>query len=826
MHGPWRRALEVLRPGRLDRELLYAARVLRRSPGATLLSVATMAAGIGASAVLFTMISGVVLRPLPYPDSHELVRLFDVNPDAGIDRAGAASGNLDDWRRRAGVFQGVAGYYAMGRTVSDDTSVDVAITAQVGRDFFEVVKTPPLVGRTFTLEEIERSTFNSAAAPTGSDLVTVLSHGFWSERFAADPGVIGRTITIDRRPFRIVGVMPPHFALPDAGVRLWIPWGIAIGAPRDQHYLGALARLQPGVSLGQAAAAMNVLARDLGEAYPATNRGWGVALSPLSIELVGATASVLWVLFAAVGLLQVVACASVALLSLIRGLDRRDEVAVRVALGATAPRLLREFALESALLAAAGGAAGVALAAIGIRALPALMPDLPRLDEVALDGRVLGFIVAATVLSAFLSGLPQAWRGSRRASSSALLTAARRATSARDRHWLRDLIVVGQVGMAVVLMTGCGLLVRSFLHLRAVDHGFDASGVLVAPIFLDNQSYKGGEQVRGYYRLLFERLSALPGVTAVGGATTVPTSPLGPDFERPVWPAGQDNLPAARVAASVRMVTPGYFDVLQLKVADGRAIDDGDAPASPRVVMVSETLARRLWPGQRAVGRQLVIDYSTAGTYPYDVIGVVGDVRFRGPRSVPLAEIYLPHAQRSYLIMNVVIRAAGDPRTLVPAVRDALRAVDPQVPAHGLHSLESLIGVTYTRERQAMVALMAFAAAAVFLAALGVYGVVSQRVRERTREIGIRMAMGASIPRIVRWAAGSVFWLVAAGLAAGALVSRLAGGVLDAMLFGVVASDGLTSAVVIASLAGVAAMASLLPSWRASRVDPATVLRG
>ena len=304
-----------------------------------------------------------------------------------------------------------------------------------------------------------------------------------------------------------------------------------------------------------------------------------------------------------------------------------------------------------------------------------------------------------------------------------------------------------------MLLAGSTLLVRSYLHLRATDPGFDPRGVLVAPVFLDTQAYNTQDKVRAYYRTLFERLAAIPRVTAVGGATTVPTSPLGPDFERPVWPEGIAADRAQQTPASVRVVTPGYFPAMTLRIADGRAFDDRDQPTSPLVIMVSETLARRLWPGERAVGRQLVVDYSTAGTYPYEIVGVVGDMRFRGPRSEPLAEIYMPHAQRPYLILNVVIRANGDPRAMMPAVRQALKEVDPQKPAHGLNALEDLMGATYARDRQAMVTLLVFASAAIFLAVLSVYGVLSQRVRERSREIAIRMALGADGSRLVTWVA-------------------------------------------------------------------------
>jgi predicted permease len=385
--------------------------------------------------------------------------------------------------------------------------------------------------------------------------------------------------------------------------------------------------------------------------------------------------------------------------------------------------------------------------------------------------------------------------------------------------------VVLHIAAAVVLMTSTGLIVRSFVQLRGAEVGFDPSGVLVGPIFLDNQAYNSGDKTRTYYRTLFQQLSTLPGVVAVGGATTVPTSPLGPDFERPVWPEGAVADSARRMPASVRIVTPGYFDALSLRVTEGRAIDDRDSPQAPRVLMVSETLARRMWPAGSAVGKRLVVDYSTTGTYPYEIVGVVGDIRFRGPRSEPKPEIYLPHAQRSYLIMNVVVKTAGDPRALMPSVRAALKSVDPQKPAHGLYRLEDLIGATYSRERQAMVTLVVFAAAAIFLSVLSVYGVLSQRVRERSREIGIRMAMGANAPSVISWVAGWGLRLITLGLISGTFAAWAFRGALDGLLYGVAATDVRTTLVVTAALAGIGAVATLVPSWRATRIDPVQVLR-
>jgi predicted permease len=810
----------------LARELRYAARTIRRSPGLSLLSIATMGMGIGVSALLFTLISGIALRPLPYPQADRLVRIFDINPGAGIDRTGVTTGNVADWRGRTTAFDGIAAYYEMGRTVAFDGDADVLMTAQVSEDFFDVLRVGPAIGRTFTPDEARRATFSSAAAPTGADPVVVLSHRVWMQRFNGDPAAIGRTFLLERRPFKVIGVMPPGFAMPDPGVELWIPWSIVSDGARDQHYVSAVARLAPDVPVAQAERMLNGVARDLAAAYPDTNRGWGVQLSTLADETVGDTAKVLWILLTAVGLVLLVACANVALLSVIRGMDRRHETAVRLALGASPGRLLRELLLESTLLAVLGGAVGTAIAAVGLRLLPALTTNLPRLHEVVFDYRAMAVIAAITLVCAVLSGLPQAWSRARLSPLSGMSATRTRVSEGLDRHWFRNGIVVVQVAMAVVLMTGAGLCVRSVLQLRAADPGFDPEGVLVVPIFLDSQAYPSGEKSRVYYRALFDKLAALPKVIAVGGSTTVPASPLGPDFERPVWPQGSGGDRALQAPAAVRIATPGYFKAMRLRVIEGRPIDETDGPQTAPVLMVSETLAKRLWPGESPVGRQLVVDYSTAGTYPYQVVGVVGDVRFRGPRSRPLPEIYLAHAQRSYLILNVVVKTEGDPRALISQVRAALKEIDALKPPHGVYPLRDLLGDTYARDRQVTLTLSLFACAAIALALMSVYGVLAQRVRERSQEIGIRMALGADARNVVGWVAESGLRLIVAGLALGVLVARGLVGALDRLLFEVAATDPLTTMLVVGLVAGVGAMASLVPAWRATRIDPVRVLRG
>lgn len=808
---------------RTAREIRQAWRVMWRSPWATTLALATMAAGIGASTVCFAILDAVVLAPLPYPEPARLVRILDVNAAAGVDRSGVTTGNLHDWRQRTAAFTGIAGHYAMGRTLGFAGSADVVMAAQVTADFFDVGGVAPLLGRVFSAAEYDDASFSSAAMPTGTNAAVILSHGVWRSRFGADPAVVGTVVQVERRAFTVVGVMPETFALPDAGVQLWMPWRLGADSPRDQHYVGATARLAGGVSIGDAERDLQRVANELAMAFPATNDGWSVRVLPLHDETIGTAARALWLLFGGVGLLLAAACANVALLTMLRGLDRAGETAVRLAVGASPARLVREFLIESLLLGAVGGALGVGVAWLAVRALPALVPDLPRIGDVALDGRVLGFAVAATTLAALVSGGPAAWRRAHAAAPAGALTASRRVAGPAPHRW-RDTLATAQVALAVVLVLGSGLLIRSVQALGAVDPGFEPRGVLVAPIFLDTQAYTSGERVRTYYATLFDRLREVPGVVDVAGATTVPTSPLGPEFERPVWPA-EASPSVARTPAAVRLVTTNYTTTLGLRVVSGRAIDERDRPDGPRVVMVSETLARRLWPDRPAVGQQLVVDYSTAGTSPYEIVGVVADVRFRGPRSVPAAEIYLAHAQRPYLVLNVVVKTTGDPRRVVPDVRAAIAAVDPWKPAHGVERLTDLLDATYARDRLVTAGLSAFGVAATLLALIAVSGVLAQHVRERTREIGVRLAMGAVPRQLAGWVTRAGAALLARGIVAGLVAAWLAARTLEGWLYGVGPADAVAVAAALIVMAVVGLASAIVPAWRATRVDPMVVLR-
>ncbi len=811
----------------LIRDLRFSLRILRKRPAFTALAVATLALGIGANATLFSVVKSVLLAPLPYENSDRLMRVFDTNPAKSLFHEDASSANIVDWRRRTDSFEGIAGWYVMGRTMRGDAGAQVVSVAQVSTDFFPILRTQALLGRTFTEEETDRATFNRASAPTGTDPVIVLSHRIWRQQFGADPDVVGKMLSLERRQWKIVGVMPAAFAMPDPGVDVWIPWSFLGDRPRGAHFLGAAVRLAPGVTLPQAQAELSAVAAELGKIYPETNEGWGVRLVPLRDDMVQSSRQALLVLLGAVAFVLLIACVNVANFQLARAGERRREVAVRMALGASRAHLVRQFLVENLLLSFAGGGVGVLMAFWSVELLKRWGPGgIPRLEEVSLDAMVLGFTFLLSLLTGMVFGMAPALEGTRTDVASNLKEeGSRGSTAGRGRRRLRQALVVSEIAVALLLLVGAGLLLQSFANLRRVDPGFDAENVLVLPIFLNNQAYDSGEKTRGYYAALMESLEALPGVVKAGGATALPASPLGPDFDRPFWAEGESPVPGGGERADIRMATPGYFETLGLKILSGRAFRPEDRPDSTRVLLVNETLARRTWAGEDPVGKRLVVDYGSAGIYPYEVVGVVGDVRFYGPRSKPRPEVYFPHAQRSYLILNVAVRTSVDPASLIPQVRRAVFEVDPDQPAHSILPLTTLLGNTVRQDRFSMLLLAGFAVVALLLAVMGIYGLLSYLVHQRTAEIGIRMALGAGsrdIFSMILYQGGTMALIgVAGGLAGSLLLTRL----LSSLLFGVSPMDPSTVVTVSLALMGTALIACFVPARRATRVDVMEALR-
>lgn len=811
----------------IGKDLRSSFRTLANHKGFASVVVLTLALGIGANAAIFSVVDAVLLAPLPYERAEELVRVFSTNAEIAVERQGVSTGDVVDWRRRNEVLEGVGAWYVMGRTLALDGVAEVVNVAQVSEDFFSVMKTTPALGRTFTPEETARATFNSAAAHTGTDPVVVISHRAWQQRFGGDPSILETSLMLDRQSWRVIGVMPPEFDFPSPGIELWIPWSFVGKKTHDQRYVSAVARLGGGIALATAEEQMNVVAAAMGEDYPESNKGWGVALVPLYEELVGSSRATLIIVFGAVASVLLIACINIASLQLVRIGERQKEIVLRLALGASRGRLMRQFLAENLLLTLLGGALAIPFAVGALGVMASALPDgIPRLNDVGINLRVLTYAGGLTLLSGLFFGLVPLFAGPRDSLATVMNeTSGRAAGSAPRWERLRKVLVVAELAMAVVLLACAGLLLRSFGHLMAVDVGFHPERVVVMPITLDNHEYDSGEKSRAYYRELTEKLAAITGVESVGGVTALPMSPIGPDFDRPIWAEGDVPPPGGARRADVRMATPGYFRTLGISVLTGRGFDETDTPESPKVVMVNESLAEQIWPGEDPVGKRLVIDYSTAGTYPYEVVGMVNDVRFYGIRTPPRPELYLPHAQRSYLIMNVAVRTAGAPEALVPELRRAVLEVDPLQPAYGVLPLAELVGSSVARDRFAMILIGSFGVIALVLALLGIFGVLSYHVGQRTHEVGVRAALGASRRDLVGLILSSGARLTFAGIGLGIVLAVASTRLLTSLLFGVSPVDPGTFAIVTLLPATGALAACYLPARRAASVDPVVALR-
>ena len=816
--------------------LRYAARGLRHQPGFALVALATLALGIGANTALFSVLDAVVLRPLPYGEPERLVAVFDTHPAQGRDHESPSPGNFLDWREKSRAFEAMAAWQdgsGTGTLRAGDEAIAIE-TVKVTPDFFRVLAVPPALGRTFGARDERGAAFNVADRYSGGDRVLVISHRLWNARFGGDSGIVDRDIDLDGDRWRVLGVMPESFDAPRTTTEAWIPWdivpsfpaaGFPEGPPRDYRFLNVVARLERGTSVEQAEDDLQRLAAALAEQHPKANAGWSVRVVSLKEETVGHLRPAMTLLVGAVSLVLLLACANVASLQLARASARRREMAVRLALGADRVRLVRQLLTESLLLAVLGGLLGLAVAQATLNVILTAEPQgLPRLSQVALDGRALGFSLAVSVITGILFGLVPALDASRTPVAGALQDGGRAATAGPGTTRARRFLIVSEIAMAVVLLTGASLLTRSFLKVMAVDPGFDPRDLAVLRVTLDHATYKTGAQSREFYRELMRRLAALPGIQAAGAVTALPLSPVGTDFARPYWREGETDPGGSAPRVDVRMATPGYFDAMRMTVLRGRPLTEADGADTPRVIAVNETLARQAWPGKEAVGQRLILDYR-GGAYPYEVVSVVNDTRFRSLKTAPRPELFIPHAQNPYLDLSVVVRSAEEPASLLRTVRREVRALDPLQPIHGFVTMDDLVRRSVSADRLATVLLGLLAGLALALAATGIYGVLSFLVAQRTPEIGLRMALGATRLQVVRMVMAESLRLTLVGCGAGLLVVLGFVRPMGRLLYGVGPVDPLALGAGLALVAAVAMLAGLQPARRASRLDPLVALR-
>ena len=798
------------------RDVRFGARGLRRRPGFAAVVVLTLAIGIGGTTAIFGAVHGVLLAPLPYREPERIVTVWTNDRVEGEDRQAVAPANFLDWRARQRTFATFTSARPYSMDYLGPDGPEHLGTWLVTQGFFETFGVRPLLGRTFVSDEYT----------AGRDHVVVLGEEIWRSRFAADPRILGRQLTLDSIPRTIVGVMPRSFRFPP-GREVWQPMVFDEDETklRRATYLTVAGRLGPSATLPAARADLGAVAAQLAREYPRTNTGVGVTLVPLPEQTVGHVRSALLVLMAAVAMVLLIACGNVAGLLLARAVQREREVAVRVALGAGRGRILRQLGAESLVLALAGGLAGLLVAFGGLAAIRALGPgSLPRLDELAIGPSVLAFALATTLGAAVVFGIaPAVHTAPLDVRDKLSAGSARSGGSGRPRRRLQNAFVVVQFALALVLLVGAGLLVRSFVSLLRVERGFDPHNVLAVTV----QSwgyYPSPERRAGFVREATARLGALPGISAAGMTSSLPFAPAIGANEAGLEVEGQP-VASPGEAQSVRTaaVTSGYFDALRIRLRTGRLFVATDAFGAAPVAVVSEALARRYWPNGSALGQRIKLSGGPA--VMRSIIGVVADVRHGGLHEAPRATVYVPHAQSPTGANAFVIRTTGDPFAALAQVRAEFRSINPSMPLASTTTLESLLDDSLRERRFHLALLGAFAVVALLLAALGVYGVMSHATSERTHEIGVRMALGARGTDVLGMVMRQGATLAVAGALGGLLGAAAVTRLLRGMLYGVTPLDPLAYLGAGALLLAAATLACYLPARRASRLDPVRALR-
>ncbi|HET9986740.1 MAG TPA: ABC transporter permease [Longimicrobiales bacterium] len=804
-------------------DLRHALRVLGRARTLTLVAGLTLALGIGANTAMFTVVNRVLLRPLPYPHGERIVQLY--GHDRGGEDGPFSGPDYLDVKRAARSFGFLAAASGGVRTLTGAGDPERVRGQNVSPEYFEVFGVAPRLGRTFLAE--------AGAAPAGRQ--AVLSAGFWKRRFGADPGIVGRTLTLDGEPWTVVGVMPEGFGPLDETDVWTLQTGAVPASPftaernleaeRGARYLVVVGRLRPGVTVERAEAELAGIQRGLSATYPDAEAGRALSAVPLRETLVGQSRKPLLLLLGAVGLVLLIACSNVANLLLAQSTARQREVTIRAALGASAERLLRQFLTESVLLGLIGGAAGLALASLAVPLLERLVPgDATSFANAGVDASVLGFTLVVSLLAGLAFGITPALQASRLDMSGALREGGRGSSEGASRHRIRTILVASQVALSVMLLIGAGLLMRSLQRLTAVDPGFQPERVLAVGLALPQPQYGASAKQTDFYRRLLERVRALPGVDAAGAVYPIPLtgSSAGATFSI----GGRPALPRGTNAAGLAWATPGYFATMGTALVEGRAFTDDDREGTPPVVVVNRALARRFFPGQAAVGQRIKLTDEPADTSaPWmTIVGVVADTRPERLDKAPEPALFIPHRQNPWPMMSLVLRAHAAPGAVLAAVRREVAALDPNLPVDRVQRLSDVVARSVAEPRFRSLLLGLFAALALVLAAVGIYGVISFTVAQRTREVGVRMALGASPRAVVALFVRRGLRPVILGLLAGTAASLALARVLRGLLFGVEATDPVTFLGVVVVLGAVALAACYIPARRATRVQPAAAL--
>lgn len=797
-------------------DLRLGVRLLIRQPGFTAIAVLTLALGIGANITIFSVVNAVLLRPLPYAEADRLVFLWSEAPKQNVRERASAWANISDWRNQNKSFEDLAAFDPTWVTLTGAAEPEQVVSVRASANLFQLLGVAPLLGRTFTADEGQQQV-----------RVVVLSHGLWQRRFGASPGVLGQTLEIDGVSSQVIGVMPERFQFPDKETQVWEPVPVpSLEGQKARRGTGSwrvVGRLRAQVPPDQAQVEMNTIAQRLEQAYPDANKGLGVNLVPFDLQLTGSSVRrALWILFGAVVFVLLIACTNVASLMLARGIAREREMAIRTALGAGRLRLVRQMLAESGLLALLAGALGLLIASFGIQALLRLSPpNLPHPDSVGMDARVLAFTTLVSLLTGLLFGLAPALKISQ-AQPGAALKEGRSASGGTSGRRLRGLLLITEFSLAVLLLAGAGLLLRSFSRLQAVDPGFDPTRVLLIQTAPARNSTP--DQWRAFYQQVTERVAALPGVEAAGLINDF-LKTGNPDGLLTIERGSPDGSGQVRIPLSGDEISGGLFQTLRVPLRAGRFFNAQDNQGNVPVAIINETLARRLWPGEEALGRRFKQGPPQSPAPWLTVVGVVGDMRRQSLEREPFAQIFRPHLQSPVRSMNLLIRTTGEPARLAPAVRNEIRAIDKTVPLHQITTLGSLLAESAAQRRFQTWLLALFSALALVLAAVGIYGLIHQSVALRTREIGTRLALGARGADVLWLVVGQGMRLALCGAGIGLLAAFGLTRVLSGLLFGVTATDPATFIAAPLVLLLVALLACYLPARRAAQVDPMAALR-
>ncbi len=805
----------------LLQDLRYGARMLIKKPGFTVVAVLALALGIGANTAIFSVVNAVLLRPLAYKDPDRLVVVWSNNAREGNPRYPVAAANFVDFKEQNRSFDRLAAYlsFTPNMTLAAATEPVQVTQSSVSPELFPLLGVEAMLGRTFSDEE----------AQVGKDQVVILSHGLWQRQFGGNENILGQKVTLDGVPYTVIGVMPQDFYFLYRNADLWIPLSFNTRfnpnftiTNRAGGALGLIGRLKSDVSIEQARAEMDAIAARLSDQYPAVNSGIGVTLVSLDEQMTESVQTALLVLLAAVSFVLLVACANVATLLLARAASRQKEISIRAALGAGRIRLVRQLLTESVLLAALGGALGALLAVWGINLILALSPsEIPRQNEIGIDATVLVFTLGLSVLTGVIFGLVPALQLSKSDLHESLKEGGR-SSAGTTRQGVRSALVISQVALTLVLLIGAGLLIRSFVRLMNVDPGFRTENLLVMGIAVPTSMRSAPPQKIAYYKELFERIEAIPGVQSAGAATRLPLTARGVTTK--LFIEGRAVAPGEEPDIEFRRASSDYFSALGVPLIDGRYFTNEDNMQAPGVVIINQSAARRFWPNDTAIGKR--VRTSPDPNFSWNtVVGVVGDVKHFGLDADARPEMYVAFNQAPPDSPFMVVRTTSDPMNVAASVRAQVAAMNKDQPVNTIQTMEEVLAASVAGRRFNMLLLAMFAGLALLLAAVGIYGVISYSVAQRTQEIGIRMALGAQTRDVLAMVISQAARLALAGVAIGLIASFLLTRLMKSLLFNVSATDPVTFLAVSLLLMGLAFAASYIPARRATKVDPMIALR-